>query len=230
MKKLLLLHGALGAAADFDPLLPLLSARYQCFAPDLPGHGRSLLQLDTFSIEAFAAFLSDYIVQNDLAGCHVFGYSMGGYISSYLQVTKPTFSSIYTLGTKFIWTRATAQKEASFLNPAKMTEKVPAYTSKLMRKHSHGDWQQLVQKTADLMRLLGHSPALPAIQFAKINIPVAVGLGDRDKMIPFADAVAVFNHLPEACLDILPHTQHPLDLVNLTLIANRLDYFFDLYH
>jgi magnesium chelatase accessory protein len=39
--ELLLLHGAGGSAHSFAPLLPFLSPRFRCLAPDLPGQGCS---------------------------------------------------------------------------------------------------------------------------------------------------------------------------------------------
>lgn len=229
MKNLLLLHGALGAASDFDPLIPKLSSKYNCFAPDLPGHGQSTQQADLFTMESFASFLAQYIKENELSGCSVFGYSMGGYISTYLESKQPSFTALYTLGTKFIWSPESAEKEASYLNPDKILEKVPAYAASLALKHARQDWKQLLEKTATLMRQLGQAPALSEADYSKINIPYMVGLGDQDKMIPLTDAKMVFEQIPTAGLDVLPHTPHPIDKVNSELISCRLNYFFDLY-
>lgn len=229
MKKLLLLHGALGAASDFDPLLPQLTANYHCYAPDLPGHGRSTMQLESFSIAAFAAFLADYIATNELNGCHVFGYSMGGYISTYLETQQPSFASIYTLGTKFIWSPDQAAKEAGYLNPDKILAKVPSYAAALAEKHMNQDWRVLLSKTAAMMLRLGQSPVLTATDYSKILIPVVVALGDQDKMVPLDEAIAIFKSIPNAGLDIIPYTPHPIDKVNFELILSRLNIFFDLY-
>jgi len=230
MRKLLLLHGALGAASDFDPLLPQLSANYHCYAPDLPGHGRSTLQLESFSIEAFAAFVADYIAANGLQGCHVFGYSMGGYISTYLETQQPSFASIYTLGTKFIWSPDQAAKETAYLNPDKILAKVPTYAAALATKHMNQDWRLLLSKTAAMMLKLGQSPVLTATDYSKIQIPVVVALGDQDKMVPLDEAIAIFKSIPNAGLDVFPYTPHPIDKVNSALILSRLNIFSDLYN
>ena len=38
-KKILFLHGALGAASQFDTLISLNQNDYDCIAIDFPGHG-----------------------------------------------------------------------------------------------------------------------------------------------------------------------------------------------
>lgn len=230
MKKsadLILLHGALGGARDFDFLLPALKQHYQCHVLDLPGHGTHQFASNAFNIPAFADYLLEYIQRNKLDQPKIFGFSMGGYVATHLQATEGVFDKIYTLGTKFIWDPASAEKEAALLNPQKIIEKVPAYAQKLESLHgSH--WKLLVERTAQLMLQLGNSPALVPGDYMKIQIPVAVGIGDADKMIPLSDAVTIKNQLPHACLDVLPFTPHPLDRVDPKLLLGRLRYFFEI--
>lgn len=230
MKKaadLILLHGALGAASDFDLLVPELKKHYQCHVLDLPGHGPNQLNPSAFNISVFADYLLEYILKNKLDQPKIFGFSMGGYVAAHLQASEGVFDKIYTLGTKFIWDPSSAEKEAAFLNPHKIVEKVPAYAQKLESLHG-SKWKMVVESTAQLMLNLGRSPALELGDYSKINIAVAIGIGDADKMIPLTDAVKVKNQLPNACLDVLPFTPHPLDRVEPQLLLGRLRYFFEI--
>ncbi|MDP2188862.1 MAG: alpha/beta fold hydrolase [Sphingobacteriaceae bacterium] len=228
MQKLLLLHGALGCQRDFDALRALLSKTYECYTFDFIGHGTQAQQKTALSIPAFADQTKHFIVQNNLQNALVFGYSMGGYVATYLHKHTGYFSKIYTLGTKFIWQPESAQQEASMLNPKAIAEKAPTYAAHLINKHGAPFWEALLQKTAEMMLGLGQNPALTLSDFKDVACPIAIGLGDRDKMIPLTDAVAIKNQLPNACLDILPYTQHPIDRVKTDLLAARLKYFFDL--
>lgn len=228
MQKLLLLHGALGSQQDFDALKVRLSGTYECYSFDFIGHGEEAGQSNPLSIETFAKQTERFATQHELQDALVFGYSMGGYVATYLHKRTTYFSKIYTLGTKFIWQEESAQKEAKMLNPEVIVENAPVYAQSLIQKHGKVHWKTLLAKTAHMMLALGQNPALPLSDFQDIKCPIAIGLGDKDKMIPLNDAVTIKNALPNACLDILPYTQHPIDRVKTELLAMRLKYFFNL--
>ncbi|MFN3529914.1 MAG: alpha/beta fold hydrolase [Bacteroidia bacterium] len=225
--KLLLLHGALGAATDFDTLVELLSEHYSCYRPNFPGHGQTEFLNEPMSMQGLATFLAEYTETNQLQHAMVFGYSMGGFVACLTQLQKGYFSKIYTLGTKFIWDPDSALKEASRLEPENLQNKVPAFAESL--KNMHGvHWTQLLQQTAMMMLALGNKPAITTEAFGQLQIPLCIGLGDRDKMIPIEDAITVFRWLPSAYLDILPYSPHPLNAVDVALLSARLRYFFEL--
>lgn len=226
MEKLLLLHGALGSASDLQPVRIALEDVYDCVIFEFPGHGKTHLGRSSFHINGFAEALGDFVEQQGLAGCAVFGYSMGGFVATKLQSQKAYFRSIYTLGTKFIWNPESSAKEASQLDAGAIEERFPAYASKLANQHTAMGWQQLLEATGQLMLQLGNETVVSDEDFRQLEIPIAVGLGDRDKMIPLADAVSIFKKLPKGCLDVLPYTQHPLDRLNLELLRSRLLSFF----
>lgn len=225
--KLLLLHGALGAASNFDELVLLLSEHYDCYRPNLPGHGQTAFTNEPMSMKSLAHFLAEYTETHQLQHALVFGYSMGGYVASLTQLEKGYFSRIYTLGTKFIWNSSFSVKEASRLDPEVLQSKVPTFAETL--KHMHGsNWTKLLQQTAMMMLALGNKPAIPIETFNQLKIPICIGLGDRDKMIPVADALSIYQALPNGCFDMLPYSPHPLNTIDATLLSARLRYFFDL--
>lgn len=228
MQKLLLLHGALGCKRDFDDLQKLLSSHYDCYTLDFIGHGSEAASTLPLSISTFADQTKTFVELHQLQNALVFGYSMGGYVASYLHKQTGCFTKIYTLGTKFIWHIESAQKEANLLHPATIAEKAPTYAANLIEKHGSDHWENLLQKTAAMMLELGQHPALQMSDFKTIACTMAIGLGDKDKMIPIEDAMSVKNALPNACLDVLPFTQHPIDRVKTELLVQRLNYFFDL--
>lgn len=228
MQKLLLLHGALGCKNDFDAIQKLLSTHYDCYTLDFIGHGSEAASEIPLSIASLAYQTKVFVELNQLQNAFVFGYSMGGYVASYLHKQTGYFSKIYTLGTKFIWHLESAQKEAGLLNPATIAEKVPDYAAKLINRHGANHWGGLLQKTATMMQELSQHPALSLSDFKAISCATAIGLGDQDKMIPLEDAIAIKNAHPNACLDILPFTQHPIDRVTTELLVQRLNYFFNL--
>lgn len=225
MNKLLLLHGALGCANDLQALQLTLQNDLDCVVFEFPGHGKTPLNPYDFHIPGFAKALGAFVSQNKLEGCHVFGYSMGGFVATKLQTEKACFQSIYTLGTKFIWNSESATKESAQLNPAAIEERFPAYAQKLSNEHTVMGWKNMLEATARMMVRLSVEEVLKDEDWSQLKIPIAIGLGDRDKMVPLSDASHIMKKMPQACLDVLPYTPHPLDKVDVNLLRERLRAF-----
>ncbi|HAX49045.1 MAG TPA: alpha/beta hydrolase, partial [Bacteroidetes bacterium] len=102
MKKILLLHGAIGSQEQLEPLKIELSGKYEVHTFNFTGHGGSEIPHEPFSIEMFAGDIIDHVNSNDLAGIDIFGYSMGGYAALYAAHKNPgKIGRIFTLATKF---------------------------------------------------------------------------------------------------------------------------------
>lgn len=221
MKKLLILHGALGAKSQFEALENHLSEYLQVWTMDFEGHGTNSSN-NAFSIELFAQNTLACIQQHQLEGCTVFGYSMGGYVALHLEQMNPgIFERIVTLGTKFDWNEAQAEKEAGFLNPDQMDINVPAYVSYL--KKLHGDaWRNVVEKTALMMRNMGANPPLRDADFKQINTPVILLRGTKDRMVSEEETKHVSEALNHATHIEIEHWQHPIDRIEVDALAKQL--------
>src|SRR5688572_10854421 len=155
MKSILLLHGALGAKSQLEPLKHLLQSTFDVHTLNFEGHGDRPSEKD-YSMDLFAQNLKDYLDQHNLKNVLVFGYSMGGYVALRLAQKHPAyFEKIITLGTKFNWTPETAAKEVKMLDADKIQEKVPAFAHALSKLHSATDWRLVLKKTAAMMLDLG---------------------------------------------------------------------------
>src|SRR5690606_27694592 len=110
MKKLLLLHGALGTQEQFAGLKALLSNDFDLHGLDFYGHGKADFSAE-FSMEAIARQTGKYLEEHQLRGCEVLGYSMRDYVGLYLERQQPgSFTSIMTLGTRFSCSQETSAK------------------------------------------------------------------------------------------------------------------------
>ncbi|MBL7923048.1 MAG: alpha/beta hydrolase [Bacteroidia bacterium] len=222
---LLLLHGALGASDQFQALTVHLREEYSVHTYDFPGHGGKAFAEEPLSIPVLAKHLEDHLVEFHLVGCHVFGYSMGGYVALWLEALKPgLFSSIMTLGTKFNWTRESAEKEAKMIDPSFLTAKVPRFAETLKLRHAPGDWTRLSAETMHLMLHLAKHP-LGLDAFGQITCKTRIALGDRDQMVSIAETESTYTALPNASLLILPETAHALEKVNHSYLAMEIKHF-----
>lgn len=227
MPNLLLLHGALGYSDIFAPYLNLLSQYFTVHTPLFSGHGNSELPAEGISIEKYTQELSEYCEVNNLADVSIFGHSMGGYVALCYAMKNPeNVNSVMTLGTKFDWTEEQALKESKMLNPDVIIEKIPQYARLLESQHG-AKWKALLPAIAELMIDLGKNPPLEN-NFATINIPAQVMVGDKDNMVTIEESAHIYRSLPDAKLAVLPDTKHPMDKVRPDLLLNLMKDFWNL--
>lgn len=219
MKDIILLHGAIGAADQLEPLAVALEHNhFTVHRFSFSGHGH-LPFAHRFGIGQFAEELEQIIREKGLEQPAVFGYSMGGYVALYLAKTKPDLvGKIMTLGTKFSWTPEIAAKEVNMLDAKTITEKVPKFAAALKARHGNA-WELLLQKTAEMMIGLGNDPVLKEADLATIAHPAWIGLADQDNMVSLEETRAAFKQLPQGGMYMLPNTKHPIETVHTALLS-----------
>lgn len=217
---LLILHGALGSAAQMQAFAALLDI--PSWVPDLPGHGEGIPP-EEFSIRAFAQHLLDEMDNQGIEKMDVFGYSMGGYVALVMAHIAPEkLSKIMTFSTKFHWTSETAAKELRHLNVDKIIEKVPQFAMMLEKRHQKQGWQKVVANTAYLMENLGIDPILTDEVLQTIPNPVLLCTGDQDQTATPEETLHAYRMLPNAGLWISARTPHPFEKLPLDEMAKKL--------
>lgn len=219
MQSVILLHGALGSKEDLNALSEKLAASLiDVHSFSFSGHG-GLAPTSEFGIDAFAKELQNYILTNRLSKPIIFGYSMGAYVALTLAAHEPELiGKIICLGTKFNWNNEFVAKETSMLKPEMLQEKAPAFALALQNKHGK-HWKELLAKTAKMMHELAERDHLSALTLASIQIPVLVGIGDKDKMVSLNETLQTFQALPNASMYVLPNSKHPLESANIVLLS-----------
>jgi esterase/lipase len=226
MEQLLLLHGAIGAKDQLQPLAEKLKTNYTVHTISFSGHGGEPMP-DIFSIQIFANGVLHYLQQNNIEKISIFGYSMGGYVALYLAKHQPQkINKVFTLATKFSWTPDIAQKEIKMLDAEKIAEKIPAFALLLEKRHRPHDWKMLLQKTADMMIALGNQNTLQLADFDSIEIPITISVGDEDNMVTLSETKDVVERLKNGKLVILEETEHPIEKVDLDALCKELQLFF----
>lgn len=226
MKTLLLLHGAIGAQDQLQPLKELLSNHYNVHSLSFSGHGGNVFPEGDFSIALFSVDVLNYLNTNNVEVFDVFGYSMGGYVAMYLAKQHPErVGKIVTLATKFHWDEPTALKECGMLDADKIEAKLPAFAAALAKRHAPNDWKEVLNRTKDMLIAMGNDNPLQLEDYQSINTPSLIMLGDRDKMITLDETLAVYKALPNAQMAMLPDTQHPIEQVDAQHLAYIIQRF-----
>lgn len=222
MQHLLLLHGAIGAKDQLEPLANALKGQFTVHTLNFSGHGGAPFW-DEFSIPIFAEEVLTYIQENKLDQVTIFGYSLGGYVAFYLAKQHPErVKRIITLATKFHWDETIAEKETGMLNPVTIAEKVPAFAEQLRQRHLPNDWKLVLDKTKEMLLGLGRHNALQPDDYKTINTPSLLLLGEKDKMVTVEETLSVLQALPHGEFRLLPATHHPVEQVNAELLAGMI--------
>lgn len=226
MQHLILIHGALGAKDQMEPLAEKIKDDFIIHLFNLSAHGGEQIPDADLSIELYANDVLHYMRMHNIEQVNVFGYSMGGYVAMYMAKNFPEkLIRIVTLASKFHWNEAIAAREIKMLDAATIELKVPAFAQQLAKRHAPNDWRLLLKKTAEMMQRLGNNNTLRLEDYTTIVTPGLIMLGDRDKMVSLEESVAVYKNLPYAQMCVLPDTPHPLEQVNVDLLAYFLKHF-----
>lgn len=227
MQHILLLHGAIGSEEQLFSLRNLLPAsEYRVHSFNFPGHGGAATK-GPLTIELLTEETIAYIKNHKLENLYVFGYSMGGYVAMYLSSLYPgLIHKIVTLGTKYNWSPEIAAKEIKMLRPEIIEEKVPAFAAALAKRHGQHEWKNLLKATADMLVQLGNKPLLDTAQLQKISSQVLLLIGEKDNMVSLEETTSTAQQLKNGSALVLSNTPHPIEQVNIKMLAEKILSFF----
>jgi esterase/lipase len=226
MQHILLLHGAIGAKDQLQPLAEQLEAIFLVHTINFRGHGGETIP-DVFSIELFAQDVLNYLEKNTIERINIFGYSMGGYVALYLAKHYPAkVEKVFTLATKFLWTPEIAAKETKMLDAGKIAEKIPAFAHILEHRHAPNDWKTVLNKTAEMMAGMGNKNPLQFNDYESIHHSALIAIGDKDTMVTLEETTNVYHKLKNASLLVIPETQHPIEKVDVNRLKKEIVTFF----
>jgi pimeloyl-ACP methyl ester carboxylesterase len=221
---LILIHGALGAAAQLDPLRRRLEKDFAVHVVELDGHGATPPSSVEYSIPNFVGGVARAMDDVNVREAAIFGYSMGGYVALAMAAAAPArVSAVLTLGTKLAWSPEVAARETGRLDPATIRAKVPKFAAQLEeRHHGAGGWEAVLGRTAALMTTLGARPVVDSALLGRIARPVWLMVGDRDALVSVEETVLAAKQVPKGEHSVLPDTPHPIEQVDLELVAKMV--------
>jgi pimeloyl-ACP methyl ester carboxylesterase len=209
----ILLHGALGSAAQFNALQALFPREDMVFAIDFPGHGAHIPD-EPFSMQLFSEAVLGFMDEKEIPKANIFGYSMGGYVALYLAAHYPDrIARVATLSTKLDWTPEVAAGMNRMFDPEKIEAKVPHFAQALAAQHA--DWKALCRHTAAFLHDLGNGLGIPPDAYAKIDCPVTIGWGDEDNVVSAEESEHVASQIQKGRFEKLIGVKHQLELVDV---------------
>ena len=225
-----------GSSDTWREMIPRLSQHFHVIAPDLPGHGRSSLEFDDYSLGAMASALRDLLVAKGITRCTVIGQSLGGGVALQFVYQYPEFCERIVLigsgglGKEVSWIlRLLAVPGAGFLVAGAAAPPVVNAGNSMRRFFlERGIRAESVAESWAAFESLarpGHRrtffKTLRAVVDNKgqavsatnrfhlaAQLPVQVIWGDRDPIIPVSHGHATHEAIPGSRLAIVPGTGH----------------------
>jgi pimeloyl-ACP methyl ester carboxylesterase len=222
---IVVLHGALGDAAQMEPLVTALrdALGRDVIAFDFEGHGSASDAGRPFRAAHFVENVLARLDADGIARADLVGYSMGGYVALLLaHVHAARVGRVFTHATKFRWTPEVAERETRMLDARAIEAKVPRFAEQLRARHVGAGWERVLERTAEMMRALGARPDLDDAALSAIALPVRVCVGDRDTTVSPEESAGVVRLLPQGELEVLPRTPHPFEKVRLARLASSV--------
>lgn len=230
-QSLILLHGATDTHKLWNPHLPELSKYFRVITPDSRGHGRTLNSSRQLSYQLMADDLAGLIRKLKLVKPFIFGYSDGGQAVLDFGMRYPDLPGALVIGAA--WYRFSEEYQAAitgsgFIAPSKIDFEV-------FEKNAPPDWEERMRSAhsdpdPDYPRILLESLAqlwwtpldYAEDDFKKITAPTLIIMGEKDEMIPLAEAKEMATLIPGAELSVIPGAKHNDVLVNGGLFISLL--------
>ena len=224
---LLMLHGFLGDATNWLPLMALLEPHVRCIGLDLLGFGASAKPRIRYDIAQEVAFVHQVLTGLKLESCHLLGHSFGGWVGAAYALAYPkavkglllaapagirddSFCGRYDHLRPLLWQTPAVDWALSLAKPiAAMIGQRPAVEQIAWFR------RELMAQPAACSFLLDRLRPEDAIdtvekEIHRLQVPTLVMTGDRDETIPLWHSQTYANEIPNAKLVTIPNADHAL--------------------
>jgi 3-oxoadipate enol-lactonase len=214
-------HGLGGSLNIWHSQQIACSRHYQTLAYDLRGSGRSQASESNYSIELWVEDLKVLLESENIKKVHLVGWSLGTLIVQHFVSSYPEMAASQTLVGP-LWELPEMGKTNTF-NRANLVEEqgMDAVADTIIEgglsAFSRSDKPALVGLVREL--LLRNDPesyaascrALAngkAISHERVEVPTLLIVGDDDKVTPLTMATRLYQHFPNARLEVVADSGH----------------------
>lgn len=218
-KPLLLFHGFGFNHQCFEKLIESISSHYQCFAPDLPGFGRS--QYKPYNLDSLLSYLHNILPET----ISILGWSLGGTIAlAYANKYPQNTTALMTVGTNpcFIeqdnWPGMNAESFHFFSKQCKRDyqkaqqiflelQKSVNTPSALPDSYKNAlDKQVSTQAASNALDILAQTDLRHA--YEHLSVPGLTILGRHDQLVPIHLRHSLLQLNPKVEVNIFEHSAH----------------------
>lgn len=230
-----LLHGGTGGGANWFRMIGSLASRFRVLAPDLPGFGLTdpIPAVSPLGVTASDRLLG-WMARHDVEDALVAGTSFGGLVAVRLAQRSPRVARVLLLdsagfGRRIhpavrlatglpltgVFVRPSRRGTAAVLQHLLTSDlsDMPLVQQHALIEYLHASATAAGTRYLALtLRLFagvgGQREVLQRDELSALPQPFAIVWGERDRLLPLADAQRAAQWLPDATLHVLPHIGH----------------------
>lgn len=204
---LVLVHGVAMRGDDWAPLLRALTRSHRVYAIDLLGYGNSdKPDPGDYSIAAQTDIVRGFLDAKRIASADVIGVSMGGWIAAKLAAEHPSrvrrlvlvssagFAYPTKLGESSFSPMTLEQLRESLRMQTDRADQLPDFIARDFLRRSR---QKSRVVRASMKAMLTGSDVIEG-KLQRVQMPVLILWGDRDRIIPFEVGQRMHRELPHA--------------------------------
>lgn len=214
-RPLLLIHGNGGSINAFTANIPYFSKKYKIIAVDSRAQGKTVDDEDSLSFEMMADDFAALLDTMHIPSAYVIGWSDGGINALLLALRHPEKVI------KLVSSGANLSPDSSALIPSEWRKEQKQYESEKNKPRAtakeKNDWK--------IFLLDWLQPNVPLENLKAIKCPSLIVSGDND-LIPIEHTAAIYRHIPNAYLWILPHSGHATLKEHSNAFNRMADSFF----
>lgn len=214
---LLLIHGNRTGIEGWKPQIEYFSKKYQVFAIDCRGRGKSALGSDSLTYRQQAKDMAAFIKEMKLDSVVVIGKSDGGIVGILMGIYYPGHLQKIVSFSANMWPDSTALYNHVLIQQHK--DRIFA-EEKLRLRDTTDNWYLVQQR----LRMMEFQPHISAADLHKIDIPVLVMSCDRD-VIKEEHTFFIYKNIRRANLCIVPGERHGIPRENPQLFNMLIDKF-----
>lgn len=204
---LLLVHGFLGRASNWENYTAALSKNHQLILVDLRGHGYSTNEKSKYIFKDSASDLLAVLDDVGVVSTHAAGFSAGSSALLRMAISYPDrLKSIVIMGLPTQFTDKTVSLFKSF-HPDSVSQ---TFLEQVSANHERGEAQtrKLLNNLQQLAK--NTNEQYTNIQLAAMTTPTLIVSGDRDLAVPVEQSLMLYRTIPNAYLMVMPNTGHSM--------------------
>ncbi len=237
---LLLLHGYLGGAAQWDAEFSHLHDRFDVIAPNLPGFADASAMRSAEHITDFATAVLSFLDDLGVESFCLLGHSMGGMIAQEMAVIDAErIDRLILYGTGAMGLMPHRFESIAASRERLLRDGVSAMARRIAATwFVDGEQAYGFSSVAKLATQASDQAALAALEamskwerrsaLADIDIPTLIIWGEHDRSYPWSQIEFLWQNLPHASLAVIPGSAHAAHLEKPALFHALVDDFLTL--